>query len=136
MTKTATGIPAPAVLVADDEQPIRRIACRILERGGYRVMEASNGAEAIALFHDTHLDLLMADLEMPGLAGNEMARRLRAIRPDLKVLFVTGYVDKLFKEQPVLWEDEAFLEKPFTSSGLLEAVALLLYGTLTPPTGS
>ena len=137
MATTATRIPVPAVLVADDERPIRTLARRILETGGYRVIEASNGAEGIALLDDdTQLDLLMADLEMPGLAGNEMARRLRAIRPDLKVLFVTGYVDKLFDQQPVLWEDEAFLEKPFTPRGLLEAVALLLYGTLTPPTGS
>ena len=54
----------------------------------------------------------------------------------MKVLFVTGHIDKLFNEQPVLSEDVAFLEKPFNSAGLLEAVALLLYGTLTPPTGS
>ena len=113
------------------------MARRILESDGYCVLEASNGTDAVALLHDdTPLDLLMADFEMPELMGDEMARRLRAVRPELKVLFVTGHVDQLFSEQPLLWEGEAFLEKPFTATGLLEAVALLLYGTLTRPTGS
>ena len=137
MTKKTMETPAAVILVVDDEEPIRNMARRILESDGYRVLEASNGADAITLLHDdTPLDLLMADLEMPELMGDEMARRLLAVRPDLKVLFVTGHVDRLFSEQPLLWEGEAFLEKPFTSTGLLEAVALLLYGTLTRPTGS
>ena len=122
--------PQPVVLVVDDEDAIRRMSRRILEKGGYRVMEASNGTEALALLaDDTPLDLLMADLEMPELAGEEMARRIRAARPDLKVLYVTGHIDRLFDERR-LWEGEAFLDKPFTAGGLLEAVSLILYGTL------
>ncbi len=124
----------PVVLVVDDEQPIRLAARRILEANGYKVLEAENGARALELLSDdVVVDLLMADLEMPELTGEEMARQLRAQRHDLKVLYVSGYVDRLFDERPMLWEGEAFLEKPFTFEGLSEAVSLLLFGTLKPP---
>lgn len=128
--KERTQSAAPVILVADDEAPIRQMARRILERGGYTVMEAGNGAEAVTLMSDNRpLDLLMADLEMPELMGDEMAKQLRAMRPDLKVLFVTGQVNRLFEKQPVLWDGQAFLEKPFTANSLLQAVSLLLFGT-------
>jgi CheY-like chemotaxis protein len=122
------------VLVVDDEEPIRKAARRILEAEGYKVLEAENGARALELLtDDVAIDLLMADLEMPELTGEEMARRLRAQRQDLKVLYVSGYVDRLLNERPLLWEGEAFLEKPFTVQGLTEAVSLLLFGTLKRP---
>jgi CheY-like chemotaxis protein len=66
---------------------------------------------------------------MPELAGEEMARRFRAARPNLKVLYVSGVVDRMLDER-ALWEGEAYLRKPFSSAGLREAVALLLFGTL------
>jgi two-component system, cell cycle sensor histidine kinase and response regulator CckA len=123
--------PDPTVLVVDDEDAIRQMARRILESDGYQVIEASNGAEAVTLLaKDTPVDLLMADLAMPELSGEEMARQFRAARRDLKVLYVSGVIDRLLDERPTLWEGEAFLSKPFTANGLLEAVALLLYGTL------
>ena len=122
--------PAPTVLVVDDEPGIRQIARRILEDGGYEITEAEGGLEAIALLAQRHpLDLLIADLDMPGLGGDEMVRRIRATRPDLKVLYVTGHIDRLMDARP-LWEGETFLEKPFNPVGLREAVALLLYGTV------
>jgi two-component system cell cycle sensor histidine kinase/response regulator CckA len=118
------------VLVVDDEAAIRQIERRTLESYGYSVTEAGSGAEAIELLsHGTPLDLLIADLDMPELTGDEMVRRIRAARPDLKVLYVTGHIDLLMDARP-LWEGEAFLEKPFNTSGLREAVALLLFGTL------
>jgi two-component system cell cycle sensor histidine kinase/response regulator CckA len=121
---------ATTVLVVDDEAAIRAIARRILEDGGYQITEAQDGLEAIALLAQGHpLDLLMADLDMPGLGGDEMVRRIRATRPDLKVLYVTGHIDRLMDARP-LWEGEAFLEKPFNPVGLREAIALLLHGTL------
>jgi CheY-like chemotaxis protein len=126
----------PVVLVVDDEEPIRMAARRILENSGYAVVEAENGARALELLSDgTAVDLLMADYEMPGMSGEEMARQLRTERRDLKVLYVSGYVDRLMNERPMLWEGEAFLEKPFTVDGLCQAVSLLLFGTLKPPAG-
>jgi two-component system, cell cycle sensor histidine kinase and response regulator CckA len=70
---------------------------------------------------------------MPEMNGDELARRLRAQDPDLRVLYLTGHSEKLFAERMVLWEHEAFLDKPFTPAALLEAVSLLLFGTLTLP---
>ena len=122
---------SPTVLVVDDEEPIRLLARAFLERDGYQVTEAGSGLEAIALLASGPLpDLLMTDLNMPELAGDEMVRRIRATTPDLRVLYVTGHVDRLMANRPILRDGEAFLEKPFNAVGLREAVSLLLYGTL------
>lgn len=122
--------PLTSVLVVDDEPMIRQISRRTLEACGYQVAEAASGLEAIELLsHGTPLDLLIADLDMPELTGDEMVRRIRAARPDLKVLYVTGHIDLVMDARP-LWDGEAFLDKPFSPTGLREAVALLLYGTL------
>jgi two-component system cell cycle sensor histidine kinase/response regulator CckA len=135
MTSKSASKGAPTVLVVDDEQSIREVARRILESEGYAVTEASNGQEAITLLAGGEpLDLLMADLDMPVLGGDEMARRIRLTRPDLKVLYVTGHIDRLMDVRPMLWDGEAFLDKPFSADGLLEAVSLVLYGTLKKPT--
>ena len=66
---------------------------------------------------------------MPGMTGDELARRLRQSEPALKVLYLTGYSDHLFKEKTMLWADEAFLDKPCSVKGLREAVSLLLFGS-------
>ena len=122
--------PPLIVLVVDDEEGIRMLERRVLEAGGYTVIEAANGLEAIALLATgTHADLLLADLDMPELGGDEMVSRVRTTRPDLKVLYVTGHIDRLMDARP-LWEGEAFLDKPFTTAGLTEAVALLLHGRI------
>ena len=120
----------PNVLVVDDEAPIRQIARRMLEAGGYEVHEASNGLEAIKVVEsDRPVDLLVADLNMPELSGDEMVRRIRQIQPDLKVLYLTGFIDRLMNARP-LWEGEAFLDKPFSTAELQEAVSLLCFGTI------
>jgi two-component system cell cycle sensor histidine kinase/response regulator CckA len=122
----------PLVLVVDDEPPIREMERRILEKRGYRVIEAPGGAEGVAILKDgKSIDLLIADLDMPDIPGEEMVRQIRGARPDLKVLYVTAHIDRLLDVRATLWEGEAFLDKPFTSKGLEEAVALLLYGTLS-----
>ena len=121
----------PVVLVVDDEPPIRAIERRLLEQVGYRVIEASGAAEALAVLHDGKpIDLLVADLDMPEVSGDEMVRRIRSLRPDLKVLYVTGHIDRLMDSRP-LWDGESFLDKPFSMNGLVEAVALLIYGRVS-----
>ena len=123
-------MPTGSVLVVDDEALLRQIERRVLEEDGYTVSEASNGLEAIDLLSEgQQLDLLLADLDMPQLGGDEMVRRIRATRPDLKVLYVTGHIDRLMDARP-LWQGEAFLDKPFTVAALREAVSLLLHGTI------
>jgi CheY-like chemotaxis protein len=124
----------PTVLLVVDDDPNSSALQRvILEPAGYRVLLASSGPDAITLLEaGTAIDLLIADLSMPGMDGAEMVRRIRTTRPDLKVLYVTGFVDSLMDLRP-LWEGEAFLEKPITVYSLREAVSLLLYGTPTKP---
>jgi two-component system cell cycle sensor histidine kinase/response regulator CckA len=118
----------PLVLVVDDEAPIREVERRILEKRGYRVIEAPGGAEGVAMLRDGKpVDLLIADLDMPEIPGEEMVRQIRGARPDLKVLYVTAHIDRLLDVRATLWEGEAFLDKPFTTKGLEEAV----YGTLS-----
>ena len=122
--------PPLIVLVVDDEKGIRMLERRVLEAEGYTVIEAGSGLEAIALLATgAHADLLLADLDMPELGGDEMVSRVRTTRPDLKVLYVIGRIDRLMDARP-LWAGEAFLDKPFTAAGLTEAVGLLLHGTL------
>jgi CheY-like chemotaxis protein len=127
--KSSAG-PLPIVLVVDDEEPVRGFQRRVLETDGYQVLEATNGLEGLDLLAaGSAVNLLIADLDMPVLSGDEMVSRIRAIRPDLPVLYVTGNIDRLMDARP-LWEGEAFLEKPFTAAGLREAVSLLLTGSL------
>ena len=125
--------PGLLVLVVDDEAPIREIERRVLERGGYRVVEAAGGFEAFRLLEEGLMpDLVIADLDMPDLPGEDMVRRIHATRPNQRVLYVTANIDRLLNVRSIAWEGEAFLDKPFTSKGLLEAVSLLLTGRLTP----
>jgi CheY-like chemotaxis protein len=122
------------VLVADDEPGVRALARRILESGGYSVLEAAHGGEALEVMAGpTHIDFLIADLDMPVMRGEEMTSKIRAIRPDLRVLYVTAHSEQLFKQRPELIEGEAFLDKPFTVRGLLEAVSLLKVGYINAP---
>jgi CheY-like chemotaxis protein len=71
---------------------------------------------------------------MPVMQGDVLAARLRQSDPDLPVLYLTGFAEHLFRERPVLWEREAFLEKPSSPDGVLEAVSMLLYGHLVKET--
>ena len=121
---------APIILLVDDEPAVRDVQRLTLEAEGYVVKEAASGDEGLAAIRPpAHIDLLVADLVMPGLSGDEMVRQIRTMRPDPRVLYVTGYIDRLMDARP-LWEREAFLEKPFSVAGLREAVSLLLYGTV------
>ena len=121
--------PAFRVLAVDDEPSIREFVALALRQPGYEVRVASDGVEALQVAETQGpFDLLVTDVTMPGIRGDELARRLRQADPHLKVLYLTGFSDRLFETRPLLWEDEAFLEKPVSVQGLLEAVALLLVG--------
>jgi two-component system cell cycle sensor histidine kinase/response regulator CckA len=123
MTKTTT------VLVVDDEESVRQFVERVIREAGYRTEVAADGAQALEIAARLgSLDLLVTDVMMPQMTGDELARRLRQNEPTLKILYLTGYSDRLFKDKVTLWEDEAFLDKPCTVKGLQEAVSLLLSG--------
>jgi len=131
-----TNDPARAfrVLAVDDEAGIREFVGRVLRQPGYEVRLAADGGEALRVAEtEGTFDLLVTDVMMPRMRGDELARRLRQAVPDLKVLYLTGFSDRLFEARRVLWEDEAFLDKPVRVQGLLEAAALLLVGRLPAP---
>ena len=126
---TAANKPPVRVLVVDDEAGIRAFAARVLGGAGYATAVAGDGPEALRMAEEEGpFDLFVVDVNMPGMRGDELARRLRQRDHDVKVLYFTGFSDRLFKERSVLWEGEAFLEKPVPRNGLLEAVSLLLFG--------
>ena len=116
------------VLVVDDEELVRKFVERVLREAGYRTAMASDGPEALAAATSGEpFQLLVTDMMMPQMNGDELARRLRQHDPAMKVLYLTGFSDRLFNEKVTLWEGEAFLEKPCSVKGLLEAVSLLLF---------
>jgi two-component system cell cycle sensor histidine kinase/response regulator CckA len=124
-------MPQEPVLLVDDEEPVLRFVERVLRDAGYKTVVASSGREAIAIARQVGpVAGLVTDLMMPAMAGDELARLLRQSQPELKVLYLTGYSDRLFKEKTMLWAGEAFLEKPCSVKGLREAVSLLLFGSL------
>jgi two-component system cell cycle sensor histidine kinase/response regulator CckA len=124
------------VLIVDDEEPVRRFVDRVLRQGNYQTTLAADGAEAVKVAAEHGpFDILVTDLMMPQMTGDELARRLRQNDPGLKVLYLTGFSDSLFKEKATLWQDEAYLDKPCSVTGLLQAVSLLVLGRFDVPEG-
>jgi len=124
-----------SVLIVDDEDLVRKFVERALREAGYQTATASDGPEALGVAAKLEtLDILVTDLMMPEMTGDELARRVRASSPGVKVLYITGFSDRLFKEKVTLWADEAFLDKPCSVKGLLQAVSLLLFGNFELPT--
>ena len=123
------------VLVVDDEEPVRKFVERVLREAGYKTATAADGPEAIEVAKKMEsLDILVTDVMMPQMTGDELARRLRQTEQrGLKILYLTGFSDRLFKEKVTLWEGEAFLDKPCGVQGLLQAVSQLLFGRVEAP---
>lgn len=122
------------VLLVEDEAIVRDAVSRMLTAAGYKVHACANGAEALARHAELdHIAILVTDMTMPGISGNELARKLRSARPDLRVLFMTGYLPGTTREQdgPGL-ETAEVLQKPFSSQALIEAVGRTLHPTKVP----
>ena len=121
----ATGL--ATILLVDDDDQVSATARRALERGGYTVIAAPGGSEALRLAaEDRAIDLLVTDLVMPGMGGRELARRILETRPDIRILFMSGYTAQAMNQQAILDSSDAFLGKPFTPDALLARVAQLL----------
>jgi signal transduction histidine kinase len=124
--RPAEAVADATVLVAEDEQAVRALAIRVLERAGYRVLAAPDGPSALQLL-DTggdDPDLLLTDVRMPGMNGHQLYREVRSRRPRVRVLYMSGYAAD---ELPLEEVDPAhFLEKPFSPGDLLERVGAAL----------
>jgi CheY-like chemotaxis protein len=117
------------ILIVDDELSVREFVSRVLHGAGYATAIAVDAAGAMQIARSSGpFTLLLTDIMMSHMNGDELAIRLRQSEPALKVLYLTGYCNQLFVEKIALREGEAFLDKPCTVKGLLEAVSLLLFG--------
>jgi PAS domain S-box-containing protein len=116
------------VLLTEDEEIVRKMCFRILGDLGYKVLQAGNGAEAIALAHGygDRIDLLLTDVVMPGMNGAELARQLVVRHPEMKVLFTSGYTHDAISRHGVLDEGVSFIGKPYTPSALARKVRKVL----------
>ena len=113
------------ILLVEDEPGVRLLTRTVLERGGYRVVEAANGADGLRAWVESggHVDLVLTDVVMPdGMSGRELADRLQKGRPQLRVIFTSGYSTDFAGRELVLKDGQSFLQKPSTPKEILEAV--------------
>jgi len=115
------------ILLVEDEQAVRNVVKRTLIKLGFEVTDAEDGPNAlkIAEQHD-HIDLLVTDVVMPGMSGAELADRLKATRPDLRVLFMSGYTGDALTERGIQEDGADFIQKPFSSRELGQRVRALI----------
>ncbi len=121
------GVPE-TILLADDEEPVREFTRIVLERSGYRVLMAQNGADAVRVSktYSGPIHLMLADVVMPELGGPEAFDQLHRIRPDMRVLFLSGYSARVVAREQDLVLGRAYLQKPFTMDALSRKVREVL----------
>jgi hypothetical protein len=116
------------VLLVEDEQGLRELVGEILEENGYRVLSAENPAKAIEAAEGYHgaIHLLLTDVVMPQMNGPDLARRVKALRPDVRVLYMSGYTEDAIAHRGVLEEGASLISKPFTQESLTRKLRELL----------
>jgi two-component system, cell cycle sensor histidine kinase and response regulator CckA len=114
------------VLLVEDEAPVRQMARRVLERSGYRVVEAHSGEQALELCDRQRVHLVLTDVLMQGLNGRQVYDAVRTRQPRARVLFMSGYTDEFIVERGLLAADQPFLQKPFSPGALLHKVREVL----------
>jgi CheY-like chemotaxis protein len=125
-TKTATVLPegTETVLLVEDEEVVRAVTKEILEMSGYKVLLASDGDGALEVCRQNGaaIDLLVSDVIMPHMNGQELAKRALAVKPDLRVLFMSGYTDDAIVHHGVIHDCVNFIQKPFSPEDFLVKV--------------
>ncbi len=127
-TEVASGAGSETILLVEDEAIVRVFVRTILSENGYTVLEASSGADALALAHSHSgpIHMLLTDLIMPKMSGTELKDQLFKIRPDIRNLFMSGYTDESISHQGILNSGTAFIEKPFSPDALFRKVREVL----------
>jgi CheY-like chemotaxis protein len=116
------------ILLVEDEDTVRLLVGDVLKEAGYTVLDAGNGSAALLLAseHAGPVHLLITDVVMPEMGGRQLVERLTPLRPDLKVLYLSGYTDDAVVRHGVLQAEVAFLQKPFTMAALTSKVRQVL----------
>jgi nitrogen-specific signal transduction histidine kinase/CheY-like chemotaxis protein len=119
------------ILVVEDDDQLRKMACWMLRGKGYTVLEASTGAEALRVAeHASDVALVLTDMVMPGMSGGELACQLRALNPKIRILFMSGYSDEVVAQRSPTIAESGFIQKPFTPQTLaMKLRSLLNLGT-------
>ena len=119
------------VLVVEDDLAVRTLVAKILKRAGYEAIVATDPAAALALVQDPAqaIDLVLTDVVMPVMSGRELARAIRALRPALRVVFMSGYTNGSLEERDLLERDAVLIAKPFSPKSLTQGIA----AAITPP---
>jgi two-component system, cell cycle sensor histidine kinase and response regulator CckA len=129
-TRSAATTPSAhgeVVLIVEDEKAVRRVAERILTRAGYSVRSAADGPEALESLAKGPIDVLLTDVIMPGMLGPEVAAKVRAAQPGVKVIFMSGYSDRLLSRKALDGPDAGeYIEKPYTAAQLTAKVRSVL----------
>jgi PAS domain S-box-containing protein len=129
------------ILIVEDEEALREVTERIFTTNGYHVLTAANGADAVAIAtrHHGDIHLLITDVVMPNMLGKEAAAKIRQIKPDIEVLYMSGYAQPVLASQGRLDPDVNLIEKPFSASSIVEKAGRVLNGhfrgfhTVEPP---
>jgi CheY-like chemotaxis protein len=116
------------LLLVEDEAAVRASVRRLLEWHGYRVLEARTGADALRIYdaYEGEIDLVLTDILMPEMGGYELVELLRARRPDLRVVFMSGYAERALTTNGAIPSGTGYLEKPFTVETLMRRIREVL----------
>ncbi len=116
------------ILVVEDEEALREVVRELFEGLGYTVITASSGPDALAAVadHEGPIDLVLTDVVMPGMSGRDLAAHLKRLRPDAKIVFMSGYTNDTVLRHGVMVDGEAFIQKPFTPETLARTVRQVL----------
>ncbi|HKY04794.1 MAG TPA: response regulator, partial [Blastocatellia bacterium] len=116
------------ILLVEDEEAVRKLTCAVLQMNGYTVLEAESSEEAIEIaeHYKARIELLLTDVVLPQISGKSLANTIGLTRPDIKVLYISGYTDEAIANHGVLEPGTAFLQKPFTPNALTNKVREVL----------
>jgi two-component system cell cycle sensor histidine kinase/response regulator CckA len=116
------------ILIVEDEEEVRKLAGKILERQGYKILETFNGDDALVACERSRspIHLMLADVVMPGMSGSELAKLLKPLYPEIKILYMSGYTDDSIVRHGVLEKGVNYIQKPFTMEGLARKVREVL----------
>jgi hypothetical protein len=120
VAEPAAPVASGIVLLVEDQDEVRRLAAAVLRRMGFTVLEAGDGDEAISVAgsHAGEIHVMLTDVIMPGMNGKELAERMTKLRPTTKVVFMSGYTDRVMSTDGILDGSVIYLQKPFTAEQL------------------